>query len=144
MRTWHQAPPAKRMLWRAIGRGLASRCPNCGRGAIFTGFTRIVDFCPVCAEPLHHHRADDAPPYIVITIVGHIVIGLLLWTEMRFSPPIWLHMAVWLPLALALSFVLMRPVKGGVVGLQWALGMHGFGPEPDSDRDGALPPERYP
>ena len=29
------------------------------------------------------------------------------------------------------SLALLRPVKGAVVGLQWALYMHGFGGEPD-------------
>jgi uncharacterized protein (DUF983 family) len=33
---------------------------------------------------------------------------------------------IWLPLALILSLALMQPVKGGVVGMQWALRMFGF------------------
>ncbi|MGQ7792936.1 DUF983 domain-containing protein [Faunimonas sp. B44] len=146
MTTWQPAAATvKRPLWRAIGRGMLGRCPNCGRGALLTGFTRVRDACPACGEQLHHHRADDAPPYITITIVGHVVLGLVLWAEMVHAPPIWVHMVLWLPLTVALSLLLMRPVKGAVVGLQWALGMHGFGPEPlAGGRDGALPPEHYP
>ena len=88
-------PP--RDVLRAILRGLAERCPNCGRGALFWRYLKVSDVCPACGEELHHHRADDAPPYFTILIVGHIVIGGVLWTERAFAPPSWLHAAIWLP-----------------------------------------------
>jgi uncharacterized protein (DUF983 family) len=56
--------------------------------------------------------------------------------ETEYAPPYALQLAVWLPLALVLSLALLQPVKGGIVGLQWALRMHGFGAAPDAD---ALP-----
>ncbi|WP_113518778.1 DUF983 domain-containing protein [Bosea sp. 2KB_26] len=113
--------------WRlAIRRGLMCRCPHCGEGRLFRGFLKSVDRCEACGEALHHQRADDLPPYIVITIVGHVIVGGLVLVEKYAEWPMWLHMAVWLPLTLFLSLVLMQPVKGGVIGLQWAMRMHGF------------------
>ena len=44
-----------------------------------------------------------------------------------------LQLSIYLPLTLILSLVLLQPVKGAVVGVQWALRMHGFdenNPEP--------------
>jgi len=35
------------------------------------------------------------------------------------------------PLTIVLSVALLQPVKGAVIGLQWALYMHGFGGEKD-------------
>lgn len=117
--------------WRtAIGRGLMGRCPHCGEGRLFRAFLKPVDSCEACGEALHHQRADDLPPYIVITIVGHIIVGGLLMAEKYAEWPMWLHMSVWLPLTVILSLLLMQPVKGGVIGLQWAMRMHGFGGEP--------------
>ena len=36
-------------------------------------------------------------------------------------------LAIYLPISLIMSLWLLQPVKGAVVGLQWALRMHGFG-----------------
>lgn len=68
-------------------------------------------------------------------IVGHLIVGLVLWAEIVYSPPVWLHLVIWLPLTLILSLCLMRPIKGVVVALQWALRMHGFGGSLDDDLD---------
>jgi uncharacterized protein (DUF983 family) len=37
------------------------------------------------------------------------------------------HLAIWIPITLALSLGLLRPFKGATIGLQWAMRMHGFG-----------------
>jgi uncharacterized protein (DUF983 family) len=79
-----------------------------------------------CGEELHHHRADDAPPYFTIVIVGHIVVSLVLLVEMTYRPPLWVHMMLWLPLTVVLALLLLPAVNGALVGLQWALRMHGF------------------
>ena len=111
---------------RALLRGLLCRCPHCGSGRMFRAFLKVADECPACHEPLHHHRADDAPAYFVILIVGHIVVPMALWVERAFSPSDLVHMALWLPLATGLSLALLQPIKGALVGLQWANFMHGF------------------
>lgn len=110
-----------------IVRGFLGRCPKCGEGRIFPAFLKVVDNCPACGEELHHHRADDFPAYIVIFIVGHLLVPIVLAVESAFSPPTWVHMVLWLPISLALVMALLQPVKGAIVGLQWAHGMHGFG-----------------
>ena len=118
----------KRDAWQAIRRGLHGRCPHCGEGRMFRAFLKVADHCPACGEALHHHRADDAPAYFVILIVGHIVVPLAMTVELAYAPSYWLHAALWLPLTLGLSLSLLQPIKGALVGLQWALRMHGFNP----------------
>ena len=113
--------------WRSgIVRGLQGRCPACGVGRLFARFLKVADLCGKCGAELHHHRADDLPPYIVILIVGHLLGWAILVAETEFEAPLWLHLALWPLLALVLSLLLLQPVKGAVVGLQYALGMHGF------------------
>ncbi|MTI44219.1 uncharacterized protein (DUF983 family) [Roseibium hamelinense] len=123
----------KRPVMPAMLRGAAGKCPNCGQGSLFDGFLKTTHACEVCGEELHHHRADDAPPYFNMTIVGHIIIPALLIVEVMWRPALWIHMALWIPLTLLLTFVLMRPVKGALVALQWALYMHGFDPDAAED-----------
>jgi uncharacterized protein (DUF983 family) len=124
-------PP--RPTWLAIRRGFRGRCPKCGQGKLFRAFLKVADYCPVCGEALHHHRADDAPAYFVILIVGHIVVPMVLATEVAFSPPYWVHAVIWLPLTVALAVGLLGPVKGAIVGWQWANYMHGFDPHAEAD-----------
>jgi uncharacterized protein (DUF983 family) len=124
-----------RPIWQAIRRGLRGRCPACGRGKLFRAFLKVADRCPGCGEALHHHRADDAPAYFVILIVGHVVVPLALLVEVAYAPPYWLHAALWLPLTVALAVGLLAPVKGAIVGWQWANYMHGFDPGADDEAE---------
>ena len=123
------------------------RCPNCRHGRLYGTYLRVNDQCSRCGEELHHHRADDAPPYFTIFIVGHLLVPLVLWTETVFKPELYVHFTLWLPLAVIMTLTLLPLVKGAVVGLQWALYMHGFqvtarrnnveaGADPDSVRGG--------
>jgi uncharacterized protein (DUF983 family) len=110
----------------ALTRGLLCRCPCCGKGRMFGAFLKVNAHCEVCGEELHHHRADDFPAYLVIVIVGHLVVPAALTVETEFAPSYWIHLALWLPLTLALAIGLLQPIKGAVVAIQWHLGMHGF------------------
>src|SRR5690242_16203896 len=76
-------------LATAIGRGLRGHCPACGKGRIFNGFLKVVGACRECAAPLGLARADDAPPYFTILIVGHIIIPLLFIVERAQQLPLW-------------------------------------------------------
>lgn len=138
---WPRAE-AERSWWQAAKRGFLGRCPACGEGHIFGRFLKVNDHCEVCGEAFHHHRADDLPPYLVIVIVGHIVGTGILTAETYSDWPAWLHMVIWPTLTIALSLLLIQPVKGAVVGHQWALRMHGFGGT--ADDDGVLPPKSEP
>lgn len=118
-------------------RGLAKRCPACGRGALYGRYLSVADHCPACGEALHHQRADDAPPYFVMLIVGHVVVGGVLTLEQWAAPAQWVHMVIWIPMILILSLWLLPRVKGALIGLQWAHRMHGFGGEGET-RDGGF------
>ncbi len=113
----------------AMGRGLVGRCPNCGKAHMFRGFLRVVAECPSCGAPLGMARADDAPPYFTILIVGHIVLGGMLALEKAASPPMWVHAVIWLPMTVILSLALLQPIKGATVGLMLKLGMFKSGDE---------------
>lgn len=136
----------KRSVPEAMLRGAKLRCPSCGEGKLFSAYLKAVNTCSNCKEAMHHHRADDAPPYFTITIVGHIIIPALLAVEVAFKPAIWIHMTLWIPLTIILSLVLLPPIKGALIGLQWALYMHGFDPEtqddlPEADPAASLQPQ---
>ena len=120
----------------AVGRGLCNRCPVCGKGPVFKGYLGVVPECAHCGTPLGRLRADDAPPYFTILLVGHLLVPGVLWVERTWQPAMWLHMAVWLPLFTILCTLALRPVKGAVVGWMVTLGFTGeeHGPIPLPER----------
>ena len=120
----------KRDVWSAMKRGFRGCCPRCGQGKLFRAFLKTADNCSVCGLDFTPHRADDLPAYLVIVIVGHIVVPTALSIEMNYSPPVWLSLTAYLSFTLVASLALLQPVKGAVVGLQWALRMHGFDDNP--------------
>ena len=122
-----------RHVFQAMFRGALRRCPNCGKAQLFGRYLKVVDHCPVCNEALYHHRADDAPPYFTILIAGHLLVPLLIAFEVAFRPSLWIHAAIWVPVTLVVCLALLPVVKGAIVGLQWALYMHGFDPDAEHE-----------
>jgi uncharacterized protein (DUF983 family) len=110
----------------AIKRGFMSRCPNCGEGKLFRAYIKSVDSCAVCGEEISHHRADDLPAYLTIFIVGHIVVAGFMATDTWLLLESWQHLMIWIPVTILFTLALLQPVKGAVIGLQWAFRMHGF------------------
>ncbi len=120
-----------REAWPAIRRGFANTCPHCGKGRMFGAYLKVNAVCEACGEELFHEQAHDFPPYITISIVAHVILMGIVTVEQHAEWPVWLHMTVWPLLTIVLSLALMQPIKGAVVGYQWARRMHGFGGDDD-------------
>ena len=100
--------------------GLAGRCPNCGEGRLFEGFLKVSPACEACGFDLAKADSGDGPAVFVILIAGFIVAFAALFTEMAWSPPVWVHLVIWLPLTLVLCLALLRPFKGLMLAAQFA------------------------
>lgn len=122
-----------RGAWAAMRRGFRGRCPACGEGHVFRAYLKVRDHCECCGEALHHHRADDAPPYVTILVVAHVT-GLAMVTVMSmWDWPMGVQVVIWPALVVVMSLVLLPRFKGALIALQWALRMHGFGEEDAPD-----------
>jgi uncharacterized protein (DUF983 family) len=117
----------ERNVGQAMWRGTLCRCPHCGQGKMFRAYLKTVDHCEACGEELSHHRADDFPPYIAITIVGHIIIFLMLHLDMTYHVQPLTYVVTMVPLAIVLPLAILPSIKGAIVGLQWANRMYEFG-----------------
>ncbi len=95
------------------------RCPRCGEGSLFQGFLTVRPACERCGLDLAKVDSGDGPAVFIIMIAGFVVVGLALWTEVRFEPPIWVHMLLWFPLILILSLGMLRPFKATLIALQY-------------------------
>jgi uncharacterized protein (DUF983 family) len=99
--------------------GLAGRCPRCGKGSLFSGFISIARRCAVCGLDFSFADSGDGPAVFIALIGGFIVLGLALWTEIVYEPPLWVHMVVFLPLTVFVCLGLLRPFKGVLIALQY-------------------------
>ncbi|HTI85354.1 MAG TPA: DUF983 domain-containing protein [Alphaproteobacteria bacterium] len=111
---------ARRSLWPALRRGLRHRCPACGDGRLFTSYLKLQAPCPSCGLDTARYRADDAPAYFTIAIVGHIVVPLLLMMEKMYQPSTALQLGVAIPLTLGLTLSILPRIKGALVATNWA------------------------
>lgn len=119
-----------RSLLSAMRRGAGRRCPACGCGLLFKGFSTVQPRCSSCRLDFSGHEADDAPPWVTIMIVGHVAAPFFVAAKSIFDPSPVMQFAVAAPL-IALSVALLLPAsKGAIIGLQWANRMHGFGEAP--------------
>lgn len=119
----------KRKISTALWRGAWGVCPQCNQGRLFSKYLKTHTHCLHCNLYLAGHKADDAPPYFTIFIVGHIIVPLALIIERLYVPPLYLHVFTFSVLAIILSLITLPIVKGAIVALQWALRMHGFATE---------------
>jgi uncharacterized protein (DUF983 family) len=102
-----------------IPTGIRGRCPRCGEGRLFSGFLRLGESCPSCGLDYAFADSADGPAVFAILIVGFIVAGAALVTEIAWQPAMWLHAVLWGPLVVALSLAFLRPLKGLAVALQY-------------------------
>ena len=130
-----EGPEADRPTSAAIWRGWRRKCPRCGEGALFRGYLKVRDDCAECGQALHHHRADDGPPYLTLLIVGHVVGPLMLWAYVQWEPSPLVFITVFSALSVAMSLWMLPRLKGVIVAVQWANRMHGFGGRPDRPED---------
>ncbi|PTM39022.1 DUF983 domain-containing protein [Bosea sp. 124] len=100
--------------------GLSGRCPRCGEGKLFDGFLKVRPRCSACGLDFSFADSADGPAVFIMLIAGFTVLGAALYVEIAYEPPIWLHLVIWLPLAVIVCLALLRPMKGLAVALQYA------------------------
>lgn len=121
----------------ALLRGWKCKCPNCGSGPLLRDYLKVRDECPVCAEELFHHRADDGPAWATILITGHLLAPLMLIVFTTFRPEGWVMALGFSVVFLALALFLLPRIKSMFVALQWSRRMHGFGDDEDARNQAA-------
>lgn len=99
--------------------GIKGKCPRCGRGDLFEGFLHLAPCCRVCGLDLGFAESADGPAVFVTLVAGFLVLGAALWTDMRYEPPLWVHLVVFLPLAIIVCLALLRPAKGIFIAYQY-------------------------
>lgn len=94
-------------------------CPRCGNAPLFRGLAGFQPKCRACGLDYSSFNVGDGPAAFLIFIVGGIVVALAIWVELRFVPPFWIHILLWVPLAAVLTVGLLRIGKGLLLALEY-------------------------
>ncbi len=113
-------PEQKRDVWLAVRRGLRLNCPACGRGRLMSGYLRQAEGCLSCGERTGDIRADDAPAWATILLVGHLISPVFFVFATPDGSGLWLPFLVIAALVIGLTLALLPRMKGLFVGLIWA------------------------
>ena len=85
-------------------------CPNCGKESIFESFLKLKEKCN-CGLILSDHEVGDGPSFFAMFFLNIFVVLLAIIVEIKFSPPLWLHIVIWTPLIIILSILLIKYLK---------------------------------
>jgi len=99
--------------------GFSASCPRCGQGRLFEGFSTIKAGCSNCGLDYSFADSGDGPAIFVILLADFLVVGLAVWTELTYQPPVWLHFVLFGPLAIVVSLWLLRTIKALLIALQY-------------------------
>lgn len=123
-------------FWISIGRGLRKKCPRCGIGPLFSGFSDLKRSCAECHLKYEQHEGDTwAFMYITTAMITGLFLIVLLWI---WPPRSWIGRSL-LGLAAFSAFVVTWPPRKGVaVAFEFWLSCRMEPPEnlPPSPRDG--------
>ena len=99
--------------------GLLARCPRCGKGPLFKNVLEIKDNCDKCGLSYRFIDTGDGPAVFAIFILGFLIVGLALYVEFTYEPPVWVHVVLWGAFTPLIALVLLRLLKAGLIALQF-------------------------
>ncbi|MBR0691623.1 DUF983 domain-containing protein [Bradyrhizobium lablabi] len=100
-------------------RGIACKCPRCGKGKLYAGFLALAPRCDSCGLDYAFIDSGDGPAIFIIMLAGAIVVAAALIVEVKYQPPFWVHAALWLPLIAATTLLPLRVMKSLLIALQF-------------------------
>lgn len=104
---------------------LGGLCPRCGARTLFGRGTGFAERCRACGLEFARFNVGDGPAAFLSPIIGALVGGLALWLEVALSPPVWVHLLLWLPLAAAAVWFGLRVSKAALLWSEYSRGASG-------------------
>ena len=109
---------AGKLAW-IVRCGWKGLCPRCGKGRMFKSWLKIVDRCEACDLDYRFAAPDDGPAFFSLCIIALPLIFFVVWIEVAYSPPIWVHLITSVPFMAAGCLLPLRPIKGWLVASQY-------------------------
>lgn len=114
----HQLEGQEAFRW-IVHAGWKGLCPRCGTGHMFKSWLKIVDKCESCGLDYRFAAPDDGPAFFSLCFVAFPLLFFVVWLQVAFDPPVWVHAVTSLPLMAIGCTIVLRPIKGWLVASQY-------------------------
>ncbi|WP_321488829.1 DUF983 domain-containing protein [uncultured Hyphomonas sp.] len=112
----------------ALIRGLALKCPACGKGALYRAYLKPVDTCACCGAPLGQVPSEDGPAWLTVLMLAPLLVMVTFFVSMS-NLPLWITLPG-AALAVTGAVMLALPrVKAGWIAVLWSMGKVGASQE---------------
>ena len=98
---------------------LKGLCPRCGSRTLFVGWATFAPRCRVCGLDFSSFNVGDGPAAFLTLGVGALITILAVTVDLTFSPPVWVHVILWLPLTIVAVLFSLRFAKGLLLALEY-------------------------
>jgi uncharacterized protein (DUF983 family) len=98
---------------------LRGLCPRCGSKTLFKSLTAFAPRCRTCGLDFEAFNVGDGPAALLILVIGAVIVGLAITVELKFSPPWWVHVLLWVPLTTAVVIFSLRAAKALLLALEY-------------------------
>ncbi len=109
----------KKLNW-ILHAGWHGLCPRCGKGSMFKSWLKIADRCDSCGLTFEWASPDDGPAFFSLCFVAFPLLFIIVWVQVAFEPPFWVHFVTTFPMIIVGCLVPLRPLKGWLVASQYA------------------------
>jgi uncharacterized protein (DUF983 family) len=97
-------------------------CPRCGARGLFAGLTGFAPKCQSCDLDYQSFNVGDGPAAFLTMVIGGLVLGLGLWIQFTFEPPLWLLLILLAPLIIAATIWGLRVTKAALFAAEFQRG----------------------
>lgn len=107
----------------SIGRAaILGLCPRCGGKGLFTGLTAFAPSCAGCGLDYSDFNVGDGPAAFLTMVIGAAVLGIGLWIELAFEPPLWLLLVLLAPIIAGATIWGLRVSKAALLAAEYQRG----------------------
>ncbi len=86
---------------------------------MFRSWLTIVDRCDACDLDYRFAAPDDGPAFFSLCICALPLIAFVVWVQVAFDPPAWVHLLTSVPFMALGTLLPLRPIKGWLVASQY-------------------------
>lgn len=99
--------------------GARGLCPCCGEASMFRKWLKLQTRCPKCGLDYSFAAPDDGPAFFSLCIVAFPLSFFVVWLQITFDPPYWVHLLTSFPLMGIGCVVPLQYIKGWLVASQY-------------------------
>lgn len=94
-----------------VSAALRGLCPRCDAPTLFAAPAAIAQTCPACGLELGAYERGSRWAGVLTLLVAGVLVGVALAVDAFLAPPLWLQMALWVPITIGGVIFVLRLYK---------------------------------